>query len=81
MPEKDQEPRAELNEVARMTKNSMADIVFSLTEHNGKSYFDIREFSNTTGYKGPTKKGLRVNAELIDEFFKSVEKLLGAVKR
>ncbi|MBI4870559.1 MAG: transcriptional coactivator p15/PC4 family protein [Candidatus Riflebacteria bacterium] len=79
--EKDQEPRAELNEVAKMTKNSMADIIFSLTEHNGKTYFDIREFSNTSGYKGPTKKGLRVNAELIEEFLGNVEKLRAAIKK
>ncbi len=81
MVEKDQEPRAELKEVGRMTKNSMADIVFSLTEHNGKTYFDIREFSNTTGYKGPTKKGLRVNAELIEEFFLKVEAVRAALKK
>ncbi|MBI4869622.1 MAG: transcriptional coactivator p15/PC4 family protein [Candidatus Wallbacteria bacterium] len=77
----DQEPRAELNEVSRMTKNSMADIVFSTTVHNGKTYFDIREFSTTTGYKGPTKKGLRVNAELIDDFVKQVQALQQALKK
>ncbi len=77
----EQEPRTELNEVSRMTKNSMADVVFATTEHNGKVYFDIREFSNTTGYKGPTKKGLRINSDMLEDFLKCVEALKAALKK
>lgn len=64
-----------LKEIARMNKNNITDIVFSITSHNNKTYFDIREFGRTDRYQGPTKKGLRINAELYAEFIEKLKQL------
>ena len=69
---------ADLNEVARVEKNSTTFIVFSTTEFRGETYVDVREFLETPDYKGPTKKGLRFRRELLDAVYEGLGKLKAA---
>lgn len=44
------------------------EIVIGLREFNGKTGVDIREFTQSETYTGPTKKGLRIPADKFEEF-------------
>ena len=49
-------------------QGTVTEIVIGLREYNGKTGIDIREFTKSEGYTGPTKKGLRVPADKFEEF-------------
>lgn len=49
-------------------QGTVTEIVVGLREYNGKTGIDIREFTKSEGYTGPTKKGLRVPADKFEEF-------------
>jgi|TARA_B100001971_G_C18112704_1_gene495108 hypothetical protein len=44
------------------------DIIVGVKEFNGRIGVDIREFTTSESYTGPTKKGLRIPAERFEEF-------------
>lgn len=44
------------------------DIVVGIKEYNGRVGVDIREFTQSESYTGPTKKGLRIPADKFEEF-------------
>ena len=44
------------------------DIIVGVKEFNGRIGVDIREFTTSEAYTGPTKKGLRIPAERFEEF-------------
>lgn len=44
------------------------EIVVGIKEYNGRVGIDIREFTQSESYTGPTKKGLRIPAEKFQEF-------------
>ncbi len=46
----------------------ITEIVIGLKEYNGKTGVDIREFTKSEAYTGPTKKGLRIPAEKFEDF-------------
>ena len=46
----------------------VTEIVIGLREYNGKTGVDIREFTQSESYTGPTKKGLRIPANKFEEF-------------
>ena len=46
----------------------VTDIVVGIKEYNGKVGIDIREFTQSETYTGPTKKGLRIPANKFEEF-------------
>ncbi|MEA3248669.1 MAG: transcriptional coactivator p15/PC4 family protein [Nanoarchaeota archaeon] len=46
----------------------VTDIVVGIKEYNGRVGVDIREFTQSESYTGPTKKGLRIPADKFDEF-------------
>ena len=46
----------------------VTDIVVGIKEFNGKVGIDIREFTQSETYTGPTKKGLRIPADKFEEF-------------
>ena len=49
-------------------QGTTTDIVVGIREYNGKVGVDIREFTTSDKYTGPTKKGLRIPAEKFQEF-------------
>lgn len=49
-------------------QGTVTDIVIGLREYNGKIGIDIREFTSSEQYTGPTKKGLRIPADKFNEF-------------
>ena len=59
-------------EIGRIHKGeyqgNITEIVIGIKEFNGRIGVDIREFSKSEQYTGPTKKGLRIPAESFEEF-------------
>ena len=59
-------------EIGKITKGeyqgTITEIVVGLREYNGKTGVDIREFTKSETYTGPTKKGLRIPADKFEEF-------------
>jgi len=49
-------------------QGTVTDIVVGVREYNGRVGVDIREFTTSDKYTGPTKKGLRIPAEKFQEF-------------
>jgi len=49
-------------------QGAVTDIVIGVREYNGKVGVDIREYTTSDKYTGPTKKGLRIPAEKFQEF-------------
>ncbi|VVB83774.1 Transcriptional Coactivator p15 (PC4) [uncultured archaeon] len=49
-------------------QGAVTDIVIGIREYNGKVGVDIREFTTSEKYTGPTKKGLRIPAENFPKF-------------
>jgi hypothetical protein len=61
-------PPSDQHIIARMRKNAMEEIVFSLREYKGRRLADIRVFTEAEGYAGPTKKGVCFGVDLLEEF-------------
>ena len=59
-------------EIGRIQKGeyqgTTTDIVVGIKEYNGRIGIDIREFTQSETYTGPTKKGLRIPADKFEEF-------------
>jgi hypothetical protein len=59
-------------EIGKITKGeyqgTITEIVVGIKEFNGKIGVDIREFTQSEAYTGPTKKGLRIPADKFDDF-------------
>ncbi len=49
-------------------QGTITEIVVGIKEFNGKVGVDIREFTQSETYTGPTKKGLRIPADKFEEF-------------
>lgn len=49
-------------------EGTVTEIVVGIREYNGKTGVDIREFTTSEKYTGPTKKGLRIPADKFLEF-------------
>lgn len=49
-------------------QGTVTEIVVGIREYNGRVGVDIREFTASEKYTGPTKKGLRIPAEKFQEF-------------
>ena len=49
-------------------QGTITEIVVGLREFNGRTGVDIREFTQSEQYTGPTKKGLRIPADKFEEF-------------
>ncbi len=49
-------------------QGTITEIVIGLREYNGKTGLDIREYTQSESYTGPTKKGLRIPADKFEEF-------------
>jgi hypothetical protein len=58
-------------------QGTSTDIVIGVREYNGKVGVDIREYSTSEKYTGPTKKGLRIPAELFQKF----KEMINSVKQ
>lgn len=57
-------------------QGAVTDIVVGIREYNGKVGVDIREFTTSDRYTGPTKKGLRIPAEN----FKDFKEMINSIK-
>jgi hypothetical protein len=49
-------------------QGTITDIVVGIKEYNGRVGIDIREFTQSEQYTGPTKKGLRIPADKFEDF-------------
>jgi len=49
-------------------QGTVTDIVVGIKEYNGRVGVDIREFTQSDTYTGPTKKGLRIPADKFEDF-------------
>ena len=49
-------------------QGTVTEIVVGIKEYNGKTGVDIREFTQSESYTGPTKKGLRIPADKFEDF-------------
>jgi sporulation protein YlmC with PRC-barrel domain len=49
-------------------QGTVTDIVVGIKEYNGKVGVDVREFTTSDKYTGPTKKGLRIPADSFPKF-------------
>jgi hypothetical protein len=58
-------------------QGTSTDIVIGIREYNGKVGVDIREYSTSEKYTGPTKKGLRIPAEHFQKF----KEMINSVKQ
>jgi hypothetical protein len=59
-------------EIGKISKGeyqgTITEIVVGIKEYNGRVGIDIREFTQSESYTGPTKKGLRIPAEKFQDF-------------
>ena len=49
-------------------QGTVTEIVVGIKEFNGRVGIDIREFTQSEAYTGPTKKGLRIPADKFEDF-------------
>lgn len=56
-------------------QGTKTDIVVGIKEYNGKIGVDIREFTQSEAYTGPTKKGLRIPSEKFEDFRKIINSI------
>ena len=49
-------------------QGTITEIVVGIKEYNGRMGVDIREFTQSEQYTGPTKKGLRIPADKFEAF-------------
>jgi len=71
--------------IAEFQKNAAEVVRVYLTEFKGSSYFDIRIwFQEAPGEPGnlkPTKKGLCLNVEFLDDLKGAIEKAIEEIER
>ena len=64
--------------IAEFNKNSLEKVRIVLTEFKGKKLLDIRVYYDASENEGPdwrpTKKGISISLDLIDELLKGLEK-------
>jgi hypothetical protein len=69
----------ETKTIAKLDKNTAEEIRFSFAEWHDKKYVDIRVWVKADPEEGkeeqPTKKGIRFNLDLLDEFIKILQKI------
>ena len=56
-------------------QGTVTEIIVGVREYNGKVGVDIREYTTSEKYTGPTKKGLRIPAEKFEEFKKIINSI------
>ena len=56
-------------------QGTVTEIIIGLKEYNGKTGVDIREFTKSETYTGPTKKGLRIPADKFEDFKKMINSI------
>jgi len=56
-------------------QGTTTEIVIGIKEYNGKTGVDIREFTKSETYTGPTKKGLRIPAGKFEDFKKIINSI------
>ncbi|MFH1238280.1 MAG: transcriptional coactivator p15/PC4 family protein [archaeon] len=56
-------------------QGTTTEIVVGIKEYNGRVGIDIREFTQSASYTGPTKKGLRIPADKFEEFKKIINSI------
>ena len=54
-------------------QGTTTEIVVGIKEYNGRVGIDIREFTQSETYTGPTKKGLRIPADKFEDFKKIIK--------
>lgn len=60
--------------LAEIQKNSQEKIVVELSDYSGKTYFNIRIYFQKDGEWIPTKKGVNLNVDNLEELKTAIEK-------
>ena len=68
-------------EIGSVPKKDDQQIKASLTKYRNELYIDIREYVESEGYQGPTKRGIRFHSENWDAFFKMMKKIDSELKK
>lgn len=64
-----------LLDVGLLPLNETSEIRFYVDEYKGHKYASVRTFVKGEGYSGPTKSGVTLNARVLEEVLKALEKL------
>lgn len=64
-----------LLDVGLIKLTDTSDIRFYVDEFKGHKYASVRTFVKGEAYSGPTKSGVTLNARVLDEVIKALEKL------
>ena len=56
-------------------QGTVTDIIVAVREYNGRVGVDIREYTTSDKYTGPTKKGLRIPADRFADFKKMIDSI------
>jgi hypothetical protein len=56
-------------------QGTITEIVVGIKEFNERVGIDIREFTQSEQYTGPTKKGLRIPADKFEDFKKMINSI------
>lgn len=64
-----------LLDVGSLKLNETSDIRFYVDEFKGHKYASVRTFVKGETYSGPTKSGVTLNARVLEEVLKALEKL------
>ena len=65
--------------ITKMEKNSQEEIHFSLQEYRGTDLLDIRVYFDDSGKKKPTKKGISIPLDRLEEFMTNLAKVKKAI--
>lgn len=60
--------------LAEIQKNSQEKIVVELSDYGGKTYFNVRIYFQKDGEWIPTKKGVNLNVENLEELKTAIAK-------
>ncbi|MDD3927866.1 MAG: hypothetical protein PHT33_14545 [bacterium] len=66
--------------IATQEKNVKDEYRFSLFEFKGYKLAEIRVYTDSDTYQGPTRSGLTVRVDALDAFIANLEKLRAAAK-
>ncbi len=56
-------------------QGTVTDVVVAVREYNGRVGVDIREYTTSDKYTGPTKKGLRIPADRFADFKRMINSI------
>jgi len=72
---------AEQVEIARIPKSKTVSIVFSIVNHEGNYYIDMREYVTSANFTGFTKKGYRFDKKHLSNILEKLNEISGFINK